>query len=193
MCTVSHMLFSHNHFYCQWTWLELHAVFFACFLSCYLSIVEIHITGEGSGGAHLAPLVIHVPLQTSIDNICWTWIFPISSVIITQSKGLCPWDRILIVFTFISNQLNWIEMTRQVKCNAFSMFPRRPMMMDMEENMMTRIMKPMRTTTTTSRRGNIYTQLLDKRKRLCHLFSIFFQSPSATERFSVTSYHCGFT
>lgn len=80
-------------------------------------------------------------------------------------------------------------MRRQVDCNAYSVFPHRATMMDMEENMMTRVMKPMRTTTTTSRRGNTFTQMLDKQKGFFSDSALF--SPSASERFSVTSYLMG--
>lgn len=48
--------------------------------------------------------------------------------------------------------------------NAYSVFPRRATMMDTEENMMTRVTKPMRITTAISQRGDAYTETLDKQK-----------------------------
>lgn len=46
-------------------------------------------------------------------------------------------------------------MWRQVDVNAFCMFPRRPTMMDMMENMTMRVMKPTKITTAISQRGNL--------------------------------------
>lgn len=83
-------------------------------------------------------------------------------------------------------------MRRQFDFNAYSVFARRATMMDMEENMMMRLMKPMRTTTTISQRGNAYTQMLDKQKSFfcpSTLFSITIclSYKTACERLPVTS------
>lgn len=55
----------------------------------------------------------------------------------------------------ISNQSDWIEMRRQVGFNSYSIFPRRVTMMDMVENMMMRVTKPMKITTAIHQKGDV--------------------------------------
>lgn len=64
---------------------------------------------------------------------------------------------VLTGFILISNQLEWAEVMRRVDLDAYRVFPHRAMTTGTVENMMTRVMKPMRITTAISPRGDVYT------------------------------------